>query len=64
MSSDGYLKHAATAEAWARKAASDAERQAYLEIASLWRDLATRQAEAAAMGAPCASDDGAATGQP
>ena len=48
MNSDGYLRHAANAEAWARQAAAGAERDAYLQIAALWRDLAARQAEAVA----------------
>ena len=49
MSSDGYLQHAATAEAWARQSANAGERDAYLEIAALWRALATRKAETAAV---------------
>jgi hypothetical protein len=48
MSSDAYLQHAATAEAWARQASNDRERDAYLEIAALWRGLADRRATAAA----------------
>ena len=51
MSSDAYLRHAATAENWSRQTVNPRERDAYLEIAALWRALATRQAETAATSA-------------
>ncbi|HEX8569578.1 MAG TPA: hypothetical protein VF699_06595 [Caulobacteraceae bacterium] len=50
MSSEAYLRHAATAETWARSSANPREREAFQEIAGLWRALATRQSETAAAG--------------
>ena len=40
---DTYRKNAEDAEAWARQATRPAEREAYRQIAALWRRLAERE---------------------
>ncbi|HEX8570462.1 MAG TPA: hypothetical protein VF699_11140, partial [Caulobacteraceae bacterium] len=43
---DTYRKNARQAEEWARQATRSAEREAYEQIAALWRKLAEREEKA------------------